>query len=395
MEEVDLHVNSYTLSELLGFFSIHSNSSEQELANSYSEKKKQAVNISDRHHRVLFETFLNDAFDVVRESLEIPQKEIKLPKRINSTVLPRSATAEDVILNIDSTFRKNKSSTTTDFVIDLPVVLERVKEIEVIASEIPVTTYNFSSSKNNNKFLIVLYKDDSNDVFESYTITIPDGAWYLTEMNEYMTQALNIGNLVYITFNIDGQSGFSQFRFKTDEELVNEDITAPREFNRYQIQNVERTGEFEQSCLYTFGFVESDIAQIITVENTSEYATTTYTGFLEASIVFGVTFENYFYIYVNDFQTSSFNHQIIGIQDNGYIGNNILGMIQINSEVFNRNVSDTSYVKRKYPSNVRLRKLHIKILDKYGNVVDNGNSHTVLLLRVNCEFSPEKYDINV
>jgi len=214
-------------------------------------------------------------------------------------------------------------------------------------------------------------------------------------MNEYMAEALNTTNLQYITFNIDEQSGLSQFRFKTVAELEDEEISERRGFDRYQLQNVETTNDFEQSCLYTFGFTESDIASIITAENTSEYANTFYTGFLQASIVFGLTFENYLYIYVNDFQTSSYNHQIIGIQDNGYIGNNILGMIQIRSAVFNRNVSKTSYVERKYLGNVRLQKLHIKILDKYGTVVDNGSSNTVILLKVKCEYSPEKYDINI
>ena len=136
MEEVDLHVNSYTLSELLGFFSIHSNSSEQELANSYSEKKKQAVNISDRHHRVLFETFLNDAFDVVRESLEIPQKEIKLPKRINSTPLPSKATKKEILLNIDSTFRKDKATLSTSEAMNFsPPTL-------ITSPNLPLTLYN-------------------------------------------------------------------------------------------------------------------------------------------------------------------------------------------------------------------------------------------------------------
>lgn len=393
MEHIDLDVNSYRTCELLDFFGLHGGASEQDLVESYRRKRTQCEEIYDRSQRVAFETFLNDAFDLVREKLVKRPPPVELPKRTNANSPPTESLQSEFLLTIDSTFRKNKdSSTSTDFVIDLPMIFDRVTQLELVATEIPLTSYNFASSKDNHQFTISLYEDDTDEAFETHTITIPDGAWYSTELIDYMSEVLSEGNLAYFVFNIDDQSGHSMFRFKTDDELTDDDISSGRSFNRYKVANVSTEVEFEESCLFVFGFLESDVSDIITSESTFDYAVYTYTGVLESTSIFGVTFDDYYYIYMNDFVNNSMSHQIIGIQDEGYIGNNIIGRVEINSSAFNRNIGSSSYVVRKYPGQVRIRKLHVKILDKDGETIDNGYSNTVLLLRVTCEQSSQKYE---
>ena len=393
MEHIDLDVNSYQTCELLDFFGLHGGASEQDLVESYRRKRTQCEDIYDRSQRVAFETFLNDAFDLVRGKLVKRPPPVELPKRTNANSPPTESLQSEFLLTIDSTFRKNKdSSTSTDFVIDLPMIFDRVTQLELVATEIPLTSYNFASSKDNHQFTISLYEDDTDEAFETYTITIPDGAWYSTELVEYMSDVFSEGDLAYFIFNIDDQSGHSILRFKTDDELTDDDISSSRSFNRYKVANVSTEVEFEKSCLFVFGFLESDVSDIITSESTLDYAISTYTGVLESTSIFGVTFDDYYYIYMNDFVNNSMSHQIIGIQDEGYIGNNIIGRVEINSSAFNRNIGSSSYVVRKYPGQVRIRKLHVKILDKDGETIDNGYSNTVLLLRVTCEQSSQKYE---
>lgn len=393
MEEVNLDINSYNTEELLAFFNIHTSSSERDLADSYKAKKSQADYIYDRSDRIAFETFLNDAFDIVRKKLVKPLPPLDLPARTNAHTLPKESELNQVLLTIDSNFRKNKdSSSSTDFVIDLPMIFDRVVELELVATEIPLTSYNFAENKNNSQFYIFLYEDDATEPFETQTITIPDGAWYSTELSEFLNEVLTDGNISYLTFEINEQSGHTIFRFKTDDELVDLDLSVVRPFNRFKIGNVSDETTFEKSCLFVFGFLESDVSEIISNESTFTYGNTVYTGVLKSTSIFGVTFDDYYYIYLNDFVNSTMNHQIIGVQNEGYIGNNIIGRVEVNSSAFNRNIGSSSYVIRKYSGQVRLRKMHIKVLDKDGEVLDNGYSNTVLLLRITCEQSSKKYE---
>lgn len=386
MESVDLDINSYRLKELFDFFELGTSATEKELVQSYKEKRHNAERIYDRSERVTFETFLNDAFDAVRGNIVKPPSKTELPKQVNANKPPTESYLTKFLLTVDSNFRKNKDSTSpTDFVIDLPMIFDRVVEVELVATEIPLTSYNFSSRKHNNKFSISFGE-------ETHTITVPDGAWYSTELTEFINGTLTEGCLVYLTFEINEQSGHSIFRYKTDDELEHECIYAERSFDKYTLANVYETDTYERSCLYVFGFLEKDIESAISDENIFQYGTKIYTGVAQGSSVFGVTFDNYYYVYLNDFVTSKFNHQIIGIQEQGYIGDSIIGRVEINCTLFTRNIGNTSYVVRSYPGQVRIRKMHIKILDKYGEVVDNGLTDTVFLFRITCEQSSKKYE---
>ena len=392
MDDIDFNINSYKTEELLNFFNVTVSSSETDLVKAYKERFTEAEKIYDRSKRVTFETFLNDAFDIVRTKLMKEPPLLKLPHKSNANDLPSKSTFEKCLLTIDSNFRNNKeTSSTTDFVIDIPTIFDRVVELELVASEIPLTSYNFSASKNNNEFYIYLY-DDNDEQTEVYTITIPDGIWYSTELVDFINEIFSQGSLAYLVIEVSEQSGCTMVRFKTEQELLELDLTSStRPFTSYKIDNVVTEVSFEKTCLYVFGFLETDINIIIKSDSTYVYGTTTYSGVMRSSSIFGITFDDYYYIYVNDFVNNAMSHQIIGIQDKGYLGNNIIGRVEINTSAFNRNIGNTSFVIRKYTGQVRLRKLHIKILDKDGEVLDNGPSNTVLLFRITSEQYSKKY----
>ena len=395
--DFDLNVNSYKTCELYDFFSIHDKSTEKDLANAYSKKKEQAHTIYDRSQRVAFETFLNDAFDIVRAELAPPTAQaLTLPKRPNAGGPPEKSLPIQYLLTVDSTFRTNKdTSTSTDFVVDLPMKFERVTKIEMVSSEIPLTSYNFSKAQDTHQFDIAFYASaDDTEAAVTKTFTIPDGAWYASELAEFINDVLGgVDHYIHLLYSVDDQSGRSMFRFRTDDELEDDDLSSSaRTYSHYKIYNTSTLVTFEKSCLFTLGFIETDVENMISEETTFDYGNYTYTGALVSSSVFGVTFDDYYYIYMNDFVNNGPNHQLIGIQDEGYIGNNIIGRITISGSSFTRNVGGGSYVTRTYFGDVRIRKLHIKILNKYGDVVDLGYSNVVLLIRITREHSSRKYE---
>ena len=70
---------------------------------------------------------------------------------------------------------------------------------------------------------------------------------------------------------------------------------------------------------------------------------------------------------------------------NGNKTENILARIQINDPLFTviiDNNQDNIFKERNYNSKVKLTKLKIKLLDKFGNVIDLNNSNISLCLEL-------------
>ena len=92
-----------------------------------------------------------------------------------SKITPK-ITKQLLVSIIISCFQRNS---TTDFVINLPRQIDNVTKMKIVSSEIPITCYNFSESKNN-KFKITLFKNNQNHIEQ--IITIPDGRWYSDDL---------------------------------------------------------------------------------------------------------------------------------------------------------------------------------------------------------------------
>mgnify|MGYP007117426910 FL=1 len=92
----------------------------------------------------------------------------------------------------------------------------------------------------------------------------------------------------------------------------------------------------------------------------------------------------YMYLSVDDF-VSNKKDQIIGIKKDSYIGDNILARIQINNPLFSiivNNNEDNVFKKRDYFGDVKIRKLHVRILDKFGRVMNLNNSEVSLSIEL-------------
>ena len=87
---------------------------------------------------------------------------------------------------------------------------------------------------------------------------------------------------------------------------------------------------------------------------------------------------SYIYLSINDFTNASQNNFIVTFSDST-LSKNIIGKIPyglylLDYKLYNLGAEDsTSHIERKYFGPVNIKKLHIKILNEYGDVVDFNN----------------------
>ena len=130
---------------------------------------------------------------------------------------------------------------------------------------------------------------------------------------------------------------------------------------------------------------------------TATFFTYSYNGYLESTYVYGPTDNTYMFIAVDDFVGNSKNQVIscLGPYD-GYFGRNLLGRIQQLQPAFNINTgndSDRVFKERDYFGNVKIRKLRITLLDKYGKVLSTNNSEISLALEFTQRYNSQQQQL--
>ena len=253
----------------------------------------------------------------------------------------------------------------------------------------------------NNTFSITI-TNSAVSITETYDIIIPDGTWYSGDFEDQINEHFNknttgSGLIRYLKFDGSGEeynSGKAIFRFKTPDEISLLNTTYGYALNTalpasgnlsYFLTITDITNNiitFERSSLFFMGFVESDLNIIINNSNTYNTFSLEYIGVLIATYVFGRDVNSYLFISINDFVGNS-KDQIISCFSNGYLGKNLLARIQITNPEFTtiiNNSGDHIFKERNYFGNVKIRKLHIQILNKYGEVIELNGSEVSLAL---------------
>ena len=85
---------------------------------------------------------------------------------------------------------------------------------------------------------------------------------------------------------------------------------------------------------------------------------------------------NYFFVALDDYNNNHISNSVI-VSSQQYIGNNIIARIQM-SEIFSNTMfnvtSDGIFKTREYLGPVNIEKMHIQLLDKYGDTIDMNNN---------------------
>jgi hypothetical protein len=131
------------------------------------------------------------------------------------------------ILNVDSRFRSDQSSSATDYSYRLVHPYKNIIRIRVASVEIPNVFYTFTCK--NNKFILKAY--DINGILHSITITIKEGNYTSDQLIEYIQNELDIkvrdGFGIFMTITIDPINGKITFTHNGVSSIPVSTLTVP------------------------------------------------------------------------------------------------------------------------------------------------------------------------
>lgn len=311
------------------------------------------------------------------------------------------------IVCIDSLFRNNYGSTnSSNFVWTLPEQIKNVVSMKIVALELPNQWYTVSSKLKTNQFRIKLY-NMSKYADTSFNITIPDGNYMssaFADTLQYYFQ--NTGNgLEYLYTDVDENTAKTIIRARQPSD--GEDYPSPYDDSETNVDyspNFYFVLEFDifddvndnqkeqqkiQSLQKTLGWYMGFRQPTYTVTREDVYSDNTqstpivYTGYIASESTYGCNIHNYIFVDIDDFNKNMMTDTVISTTKDAYIGNNIIGRVTVsslhNAIIFN-NASDCIFREREYTGPVKLNKMHIRLLNKFGDVVDlNYNDFSLSL----------------
>jgi hypothetical protein len=341
--------------------------------------------------------------------------------------------------------------TSTDFTIELPEIMDNVISMELVNTEIPNLVNTFSIRKGNYEFKITI--GPTGGAKQITNIYIPTGVWIVSEFQEYLSSnyfdvdifdgpIIQNEYLRYLVFEIPAWSAKPLFRFKTVQEVNDYSSTIPldpavlitleysienvlheyvcknteRQFTAYKNGN-ENKINFGLTCLGTIGFdidqvldkgsVFGDAANpIIIKQNDPNYIYpplslhmtffVTYNGYLQALKVYAYSAETALYVCVNDYIGNQGQQILLLGYDKTLTSDNILARVAVKQQPFQQNIYNSLLdysIKREYYGGVRIRKLNIQIIDKYGRIVDLSDFPTNFVFEFTIQYSSERLAI--
>ena len=256
------------------------------------------------------------------------------------------------VLNIDTRFRSNYLITSsTDFMIDLPMQLTKVISMKLCNIELPKMIYNISSNLMNNYFMIESKKNNM-----KLMIIIPDGLYDEISLMNYINNYLVLQNIYpwnnikcFIDLNnVDGKlsNGTGKMLFV----LIDESIKTSFELNFKTNIN----GTLDKSVLlnmkigwmmgYREGYYEGN--EIYESESSVDLS--------------GM---KYMYLVVEDYN-NNYNDCFVSLLNSSILKKNIISRISLKEK------ERKDDIIRSYMSPVNIQRLRIQLLDEYGRLID-------------------------
>ena len=259
-------------------------------------------------------------------------------------------------LNIDSRFRENYYTTSsTNFNINLPLSMNNVYQMELMAIELPTTYYVVSKQYGNNFFYINVNN-------ETTIINIPDGNYNdVTIMNAINAQLTYAGapfNLISFIVNLSNGTGTGQTLVGPIAENTVTNITLDFQADKFGVQDQNTPLPLK------FGWLLGFRNGIYT--NNLNYV---------SEGIANISGPNYFYLVVDDFNNNVING-FYSAFNSSILNKNILSRISLQGPTFgiiqqNNLLSITT--PREYFGPVNIVNLNIQLLDEFGRIVNLNN----------------------
>ena len=301
------------------------------------------------------------------------------------------------LLTVDTRFRSNYlSSTSTDFDINLPYVINNVTEMRLSDIEFPATFYPFQEEYENNYMWLKYTFNYSTNADVSYVryiyFYIESGNYYqdtlLTKLQTVIdTEGLPLTITHDLDFNNGGGLGDGTGRLTVEYtgDTTSSIVITEVELN-FKASKISE-GEYNYNTSHIIDSDDEKISKYYNIDSVINHyqrmgwmlgfrdllytGSTSYTGEGQLDIIG----PRYVYLLVNDFNTSS-NVNFFSNSETSLLSDNILGRISLKAGAFNvQSQNDfTVYGEPRYFFGpVNIDRLHVKVIDEFGrNINLNG-----------------------
>jgi hypothetical protein len=424
MENIDLDIQNYSINDIEKLLSLNNQSSKydkdtlEKNAKTFEEKILASVSVSTNHKTKLIdfmkkakkmlysqveipvnpEFFLNNEHPIV-EKPPVPFHYSNPSEYFDGVLNPFSKHLTTKNVNIDTLFRDNYDITTsTHFTIQLSEQLYYVASIRLVSFQIPTDCwYNVSSEEKNNTITISLYNMNGY-VDNTQVITIPDGNYNETtlvatinNLFQYLEQGLD-----FLTISVDPITQKTILRVNNSvvddsTKIFPFDPVSPN-YSPHFYFTVSFT-HLNNKNFKTLGFYLGFTEETYTVNETNTFLSSTYSlttsvlfeGYLQSEKCFITPINNYLYLDVDDFNNNYVTNNIISASSlpNSFIGQNILARILVSNDAItilsNLLVSSVINKKRDYFGPVRIEKLSVRLLNRFGRIIHLNTDYSFVL----------------
>jgi len=252
-------------------------------------------------------------------------------------------------LHLNSCFRENYyASNPCDFQYMLPVSIQSTISLQLSSIELPNSWYLFSDVKQNNFMKIQID-------CETYDIIVPSGNYDINSLPQYLNSTYfylsdTETELRFLKIQIHPTTckteiGWIEERCETFSVLFNENPTA----------------NIMQKLGWTLGFRLANYMNVHRI-----WSEGLYDG----------GGDRYIYVSVNDYQNNVNENNVVCF-DKSILDEGVIAKIPLVNGKFSITSNDYNGLSlskiRKYNGPVNIRRLHIKLLDKFGEVIDLNN----------------------
>jgi hypothetical protein len=124
--------------------------------------------------------------------------------------------------------------------------------------------------------------------------------------------------------------------------------------------------------------VKKSMANQMVLDRAASFLPTIYNRYIESESSYGSSVAQYFFLELDDYNRNFTTNTIIAETGGGtHLGNNIIARIPITAPSLNinhANPSDLIFKQRDYFGPVKIEKLHLHLIDKYGETLDIQNN---------------------
>jgi hypothetical protein len=408
MNGLDLDINNYTIKDLERFFQITPNKKYSAADIELKEAQLKEVLLTSGHIDKKFKrdliAFLKTAREWLitvkcRPAISLPQKENMLTSRkpelierestpyVNTysseyfpgEMNPLKTRVISKCLNIDTRFRDNMTQTSSsDFLVNLPIRLQKVVSMQITAIEFPVSFYGISSKYGNNYFYISATQQltEDGEIFEeSKIVIVPDGNYNASDFIDTINTLISNTNpdgtpldpnslFNYIQFRLDVSqtgSGTAKVFLETKGNLAFSIKSIYLDFSKDINGEPDKTPVTSKIGM-NLGFLKRKY------QGETSYVSET---LVEPAAV------RYLYLAIDDFNNNVNNH-FISAFNNSILSPNILARISVKGSYFSLMMEtdlNLTTEPRKYFGPVDIQKMHIKVYDDHGRILDMNNSN--------------------